>query len=177
MSETQTVTVISKVPTHIRAGVKFSKGKHAYPLTAEQLEKIEADPHLRVVASASEEEPEPQPKKAAKSTKNSSQPSASKEGATASKSDASETNPPEGAPSGGGVEPEGDESDEAAEQLATEVAKLLGAGVESLKQALPRETDPGLLEAALAAEQAGGQRSTAIKAIEARLAELQAAAE
>ena len=112
MSETTDITVVCNLPVHHRAGVKFSKGKHAYPLNDEQLDKVKADPHLRVVTSASEDAPE--------------------------------------------------------------VAKLLGAGVESLKQALPRETDTGLLEAALATEQTAGKRTTAIKAIEARLAELQA---
>lgn len=55
---------------------------------------------------------------------------------------------------------------------AAAVAALLAPGVAALKEAVAGVNDAALLEAALAAEGAGKQRATALKAIEARIAEL-----
>ena len=75
------------------------------------------------------------------------------------------------------AEPDQNAGNKTAEQLQAEavqetVTQLLGAGVADLKASLPRINDKTVLDAALAAEKQAAQRTTAIAAIEARIAEL-----
>lgn len=114
MSKTITTTVKSKLPqSYWRAGIQFQPGIQQVELTEDQRQRIEADPHLKIVETGETDEPQ-----------------------------------------------------------ATDAERFVRTSVADIQSALPHRDDVAFLEEALAAEEAGGNRTTAVKAIQARINEL-----